>query len=153
VHPGIAADPVPPVLSALLVGDSLSVGLEPHLFGWRVYGREGRRADEGLDQLARVRLLSNTIVVELGTNGGLSPAQVQRAHGISNGRTVIWVVPSNYRSAFRVLMDEKQYWPRLKLFRWDVLARENPDMLYKDRIHPTPEGYRWMADKLKGFVW
>jgi hypothetical protein len=131
--------------SAFVVGDSLTVGVEPWLRaavrhrGWRLTGvdaRVGRPVAEGLQVLrARRSHLPRTVVIALGTNDfGAGRASVRawlaRARALLGHRRIIWVN----------LCLDAQAVPRLAAYR----SVNNALDAFAPR-YDTPAGYRKRA--------
>lgn len=141
-----------------LVGDSLNVGIEPHLAkelpGWRVdaHDRVGRATVEGVDELRALRRsLAPIVVVSLGTNDAEGSEQTFRRlvddaiTVVGPDRCLIWatvVRDGAERTGFdRVLRDARAAYSNLRLVEWATLVSDDPSLLAGDRIHGTPDGY------------
>jgi hypothetical protein len=146
---------------ALLLGDSLNVGIEPWLPdalpGWTIVSasRVGMATYEGVGVLARTddRQTSH-VIVSLGTND--SPdgvagfrTEVRRVlQAIGPGRCVVWatVWRGEANPAFdAVLRDAGAARSRIRIVDWSEMVTEHPDWLAPDGVHATDEGYRERA--------
>lgn len=155
----------PAARTALNLGDSLAVGIDPYLdellSDWTVTPAaiSGRRSDEGLVALKRRRgRLPRVLVVSLGTNDdprsvdgfAATVAEVERIAG--SGRCVVWttivrpaVAGVDYTAFNDVLRREDA---RLRSFRvvdWETMVAKNPGDLREDGVHAVAEGYRARA--------
>ena len=141
-----------------MIGDSLNVGVEPHLAaalpGWRIVSndRVGRTTPEGIDELEAGRpALSSYVVVSLGTNDAPDRVTAFRsdvAHVldlVGPSRCVIWATiwrdgaPGDAFNA--VLRDAVAANRRLRLIEWaemvqaaSRLARRRPAARQRGRL-------------------
>jgi lysophospholipase L1-like esterase len=156
-------DPSPQVRGTVtLVGDSLNVGIEPHvgdaLPGWKVVTNDlvGRTTLEGIAELEAGRgSLSNYVVVSLGTNDSPTGVaefrrNVKRALAlIGPNRCVVWATIWRDRApsvAFNnVLREAAEANPRLVLVEWAQMVERHPELLTSDGLHGNEDGYRERA--------
>jgi hypothetical protein len=169
--PATPAPTAPPRL--VLVGDSLAVGmralLPAALPGWRVevHAKVGRAVGEGLRILDGLRLqpgspsaplvvaaslFDNDAPTNLGALGQAVRATVARA---GPGGCAVWATLSRpplrgvgFGAANRVLEGlaaEPRSGGRLVLVPWADEARAHPELLGRDRVHPTRAGYAVLA--------
>lgn len=158
VAPGRSASPSDP-LAALVVGDSLAVGMRPYLgallpgrtITWDV--RSGRTTPQGLQRL-RARLdaaAPRLVLISLGTNDGPDPrrftSRLRRAlAAIPGDACVVWSSilrprrKSPYRALNAVLRAEARRDPRLHLVDWAGAVRRG-DVKLPDGLHPDAAGY------------
>lgn len=146
--------------SVLVVGDSLAVGVEPHLAGalpgWDIetLARTGKHTSEGVAEIISRGELPGTLVVSLGTNDDPSDTAgfasrvgaVLDAAGPST--CVVWVnivrppyAGVSYAGYNKVLARAYASSPNLVLVDWAGLASADPGLLAPDGVHATPEGY------------
>jgi hypothetical protein len=125
-----------------LVGDSLNVGIEPHLrdelAGWRVDAndRVGRTTREGIDELRRLGAeLAPVVVVSL----------------VGPGRCLLWatiVRDGGDRTGFdRVLHAASAANENVRLVDWAEMVAQDDSLLAVDLVHATPEGYARRAEE------
>ena len=157
----------PPLTAAQLkqcrvaaLGDSLTVGVKPHLEGalakkgcslaW-IDGKVSRKTGEGVDILAARAAngdVPSVLIVGLGTNDRYElahfAARVARVMTLANGRHVIWI--DNAYQPVRghvnqVLADRARRYPNLTVMAWNGPYWANPSWRSNDNIHATPTGY------------
>jgi lysophospholipase L1-like esterase len=161
-----AQDPAP----VLVVGDSLAVGLEPHLGAMLAPGtivwdaRSGRTTPEGLVRL-RARLgevTPRTVVISLGTNDGPDPrrfaSRIRRAlQAIPAADCVVWLDinrpprKGRYAALNRVLYEAAARDPRLVVVHWDRAVRRG-NVALPDGLHPDPAGFRYRSRLIAGAI-
>lgn len=109
---------------------------------------ESRQYATGVDEVQSLKdqgLLGDRVVIHLGTNGEIDPAQFERLMGILAGarRVVIvnvkapraWEAPNN-----GTLASEVKKYKNAVLVDWNRIGNENPGWFYNDGIHLNPEG-------------
>jgi lysophospholipase L1-like esterase len=154
----------------LVVGDSLAVGLEPHLGAmlepsalvWDA--RSGRTTPQGLVRLrARLREVApRTVVISLGTNDGPDPrrfaGRIQRAlQAIPATDCVVWLDinrpprKGRYEALNRVLYEAAERDPRLVVVHWDRAVRRG-NVALPDGLHPDPAGFRYRSRLIAGAI-
>jgi lysophospholipase L1-like esterase len=147
----------------LVVGDSLAVGLEPHLGAmlqpsavvWDA--RSGRTTPQGLVRLrARLREVApRTVVISLGTNDGPDPrrfaSRIHRAlQAIPATDCVVWLDinrpprKGRYEALNRVLYEAAGTDRRLVVVHWDRAVRQGKVAL-PDGLHPDEAGFRYRS--------
>ena len=159
-----APEPAGEVGSLTLVGDSLNVGTDPYLRdeleGWTIdaHDRVGRRTDEGVEELRRLRSsLAPIVVVSLGTNDADGSEDAFRDHVadaigiVGPRRCLLWatVVRSGApRDGFNAVLEAaRAEHPNLRLVDWASLVEREPETLALDTVHGTPEGYARRAEE------
>jgi lysophospholipase L1-like esterase len=154
----------------LVVGDSLAVGLEPHLEAmlqpsavvWDA--RSGRTTPQGLVRLrARLREVApRTVVISLGTNDGPDPrrfaSRIQRAlQAIPATDCVVWLDinrpprKGRYEALNRVLYEAAERDPRLVVVHWDRAVRRG-NVALPDGLHPDEAGFRYRSRLIAGAI-
>lgn len=152
-----------------VVGDSLTVGVEPWLAsdlveqGWTLDGvdaRVGRGVSEGLNRLqADAADLPDTVLVALGTNDlGATPAEVEgwlsNARDIVGGRRLIWVnlclndKGSSRLASYRQIDDALETFAPdygVELADWCAFATRHDITPGYDGIHYGAAGYQQRA--------
>jgi hypothetical protein len=161
--PPVAIEPVPDAPAALpgpcdatpidryAVGDSVMVGAAEQLSaaGFCVDAAQSRFFHEGVERVARLAAegrLGSTVVVSLGTNGLIDPADVHQmmAHLANVPRVVVvtakadrpWVAPSN-----ELLRSLPAMYPNVVVADWEWAAGSCPgSCFWDDAIHLRPDG-------------
>ena len=158
-HPAVTdtlAGPLPGPVSA--VGDSIMLDIQPYLEadipGVRVDGLVSRQFETGIAVVQADRAagtLGNVLVVELGTNGSVTPsdfdAMMQAAAGVK--RVVFvnvdvprpWEAPDNAVLAAGVA----RYPGVAVLADWYALSAGHPEWFTPDQVHLQPAGAQALA--------
>jgi hypothetical protein len=140
------------------VGDSIMLDIQPYLQadipGVRIDGMVSRQFETGIGIVAADReaaSLGNVLVVELGTNGSVTPtdfdAMMQAAAGVQ--RVVFvnvdvprpWAAPDNAVLAAGVA----RYPGVAVLADWDSLSSGHPEWFTPDQVHLEPAGAQALA--------
>jgi hypothetical protein len=126
----------------LAIGDSVLADAVPELAqdGFEADGMVCRQMSQGIAMLeARASDLPHLVVLALGTNGEVTPAQIARALEILGpGRILALVTPhgSVVPSSPEVIRAAARNDPqRILLLDWDRLASEHPGWLAPDGVH------------------
>jgi hypothetical protein len=99
----------------------------------------------------------NTIVVELGTNGPVTPEQIARFMRLADGRRVIFIVPQVPRPWANEVQTLYQslptQYPNVRLVYWNRLSalpngQENPAYFWGDGVHPNWMGIQVLVNGL-----
>ena len=165
-----SAGPAPrPDCTVAVVGDSLTVGVVPHLEGaltrrdcrlawWDA--RSGRPTAEGVQVLAaraRAGQLPDVLIVGLGTNDRHRMADfgghVDEVMRLAGGRQVIWIdlAYEPVRDRLNAVLAQKAArYPDLRTMEWDRHYWARPEWQASDRIHATTAGYRGRAELMAG---
>ncbi len=155
--PGSVPIPVPGPVTT--VGDSIMLDIQPYLEvdvpGARIDGVVSRQFETGISVVQADRAsgtLGNVLVVELGTNGTVTPsdfdAMMQAAAGVK--RVVFvnvdvprsWEVPDN-----QVLAAGVARYPGVAvLANWNALSSGHPEWFTPDQVHLDPAGAQALAN-------
>lgn len=153
------AAPVPPVAGPVTaVGDSIMLDIQPELTvdlpGVTVDGLVSRQFQAGIGVVQSDRAagtLGNVLVVELGTNGAISPsdidAMMQAAAGV---RRVVFVnvnVPRYWTADDNAVLAAgvARYPGRAVLADWNALSTPHPEWFTADQVHLNPAGATALA--------
>jgi peptidoglycan/LPS O-acetylase OafA/YrhL len=156
--PAISPGPPPPVSA---VGDSVmidaEVALQQDCPGSEVYAVVGWQAKPmfaELDALRAANHLGAIVIVEAGTNGAVSPTELDALLTSLADRTKVvvvndhmdrpWAAPNN--AMFPQVVKNH---PNAVVADWDSLAAQHPDWLTSDGVHLQPAGRGPYADMLK----
>jgi hypothetical protein len=150
-HPGRHAIPGRP---PLIIGDSVLLGAVPEVAraGYEVNTRGCRQMSEGLRLLAkRRRRLPSFVVVMLGANGEMSPAQIRRALRILGPRRVLGLVtPRRNPRAVRVMRAAaRRHRGRVVALNWLGYTARHSGWFAPDGNHLGPGGARALARFLR----
>ncbi|SEI96166.1 acyltransferase family protein [Demequina mangrovi] len=151
---------VPAGKEITVVGDSVTLGSAPALAealpGVAVDAEVGRQFAVGVDriaQLARKDRLRPYVVVALGTNGAVTPEEMDRLLRVVGDRTVVLVTPYGDRSWMagsqkQVRAAAKRH-DNVVLADWQRAVEADPGLLGPDGIHPDDEGSAVFATVVK----
>ncbi len=159
--------PAPRPTRVVVVGDSLTVGIETLLpalldgYTVSIDARNGRPLAEGMAIIERIDVSSQPTVLAVGLftnddphNVDLLEAAVRRTvDAVGPGGCAVWAtiarppyLGATYRAAnARLAALEAELSPRLILVPWVETVRASPSLMGDDAIHPTPEGYQARA--------
>ena len=140
----------------LAVGASVMLGAEPALQeklgpNARIDAAVGRQAVDVIERIEGYALdgaLPDEVIVQIGENGPLTQADIDRLHAVLRGlKRVVLVnvrVPRNWEAqSNQVLKDALKDWPEARLADW-YKASADPSLL-ADGAHPTEEGQQVYA--------
>jgi lysophospholipase L1-like esterase len=143
------------VAGVFAVGDSVMLGAASQLRakGIVVDAAQNRQWNSGI-ALLRMHAVSGTlprvVVVHLGNNGAISPAQLDTMLRLLAGRRVVLVNAHEQRSWQRQVNDTLREgvarWPGTALLDWDAAGAARPEWFWGDGIHLRPQGAQAYAD-------
>jgi hypothetical protein len=135
------------------IGDSVLAGAAVCLAarGVKVNAEQSRQVSAAIDILERrSTALPPRIIVHLGTNGGATQAQLDAVMAVLGpDRLVLWSTiqlpddPARYtyeRSTNDAIAALAERYPNVRVFDWESISRQQPEWLYVEGIHMTPEG-------------
>jgi GDSL-like lipase/acylhydrolase family protein len=144
--------------SVYVLGDSLTVGVEPYLAqrlpgrSVEIDGKNGRTTAGGLAIVeARTAPIPPTVVVALGTNDQESAPQfstlIDQLMARFGGRRVVWVNIATARDQAlnAELIAAKSRYPNLEVIDWASIIAAHPEDVLADGIHYTLSGYQLRA--------
>jgi hypothetical protein len=138
----------------LAIGDSVMLGaIEPlRRSGFEIDVRGCRSMSEGLQVLSSRRRsgsLPSLVVMALGNNFSIGPAEIAGAHRILGPRRVLGLVtPRESTSSREAISAAARRWPaRVKVLDWAELSFGRPWTW--DGLHLTPDGARAFAGLLR----
>ncbi len=141
----------------MAVGDSVMLGTVPELTatvaGISVDAAVSRHVSTGIDILASWRdagLLSDAVVVHLGTNGTFSSGEFDEMMQVLAGvRVVVFVnnkVPRSWEAGNNaVIADGVARYPNTVLVDWYSASVNRPEFFWDDGFHVRPEGAQLYA--------
>jgi hypothetical protein len=129
-----------------------ATALEAALPGIYIDAQVGRQMQTGLavvQSLAAAGVLRHFVVVGLGTNGGVTPAQIrQLRRTIGASRELVLVNtfgPQPWEPEVNAVLAAARRGGRVQLANWDLAITARPGLLWPDGIHPRPPGARLYA--------
>jgi hypothetical protein len=160
--PGAAPPPAtapanPAVARVTLIGDSVMVGAETALVQdlgpVRIDAAVNRQFGTAIDILRALKaagLLSDTVVVHMGTNGVITQGHMDAIMDILKDRKrVVFLnlkVPRSWEGIDNdVLASNVAKYPNMKLIDWHTIGNAHPEYFYEDGIHLNPTGQRAYA--------
>jgi len=167
-RPGYAYDhysvfrmPVDPPAGLIIIGDSILTGWSgyfAHVFPNAIIdGKVGRQFSAAIpiwEQLQQEGLTKRVgyVVLELGTNGEVSPADMQNILDLLGNRQVFLVVPEMPRpwekEVQTLYYQTASQYPNVHLVYWNLLSHNHPGYYWKDRVHPNWRGIQVMAQAI-----
>ena len=140
------------------IGDSVmlaaSDALSQRFPGIYIGAEESRHYASGiqiLQQMKNAGTLRDTVFLGFGTNGAAQPNQISQAMDIiGEDHTVVMVVPYGDREwmaqSQKDVIDAAKEYDNAYIADWCGYAKNNPEMLYSDGVHPLPEGASGYSD-------
>lgn len=150
--------PMPQGTNITAIGDSVmlaaSDALSQRFPGIYIDAEESRHYASGiqiLQQMKNAGTLRDTVFLGFGTNGAAQPNQISQAMDIiGEDHTVVMVVPYGDREwmaqSQKDVIDAAKEYDNAYIADWCGYAKNNPDMLYSDGVHPLPEGASGYSD-------
>lgn len=145
-------------VGVIFIGDSILTGWSgyfAHVFpNALISGRVGRQFSCALPiwkslQQAGVTRGVGDVVIELGTNGEVSPADMEQLLKMTGPRQVFLVMPEMPRpweyDVQQLYLQTAATYPNVHLVRWDLLSRDHPQYFWTDEVHPNWEGIQVMV--------
>jgi peptidoglycan/LPS O-acetylase OafA/YrhL len=151
----------PGPIAKLALGDSVMLGAAPQLaeLGFTVDAIESRAFVNGLDTVLQLNAqgrLGDVVVVHLGTNGTIQPADMTRMmEALADVPQVLLLtidVPRDYTAGNNALVyDTVNTYANVSLLDWAGLAANCPgECFYSDGFHLRPEGQAYYASLIDG---
>ena len=156
--PTTTTAPVPIAGPVTAIGDSILLDIQPELSalvpGVGVDGVVSRQFQAGIDVVQSDRAsgtLGRVLVVELGTNGAISPsdvdAMVQAATGVARVVFVNVCVPRAWAAPDDAVLADgvARHADVAVLADWNALATPHPEWFTADQVHLNPAGATALA--------
>jgi hypothetical protein len=162
----LAAGTPPPTVTA--IGDSVMLGAYQQLittvdgmFGAQVTGMdaaESRQFSAGVDKIQELKnanQLGQDVIVQLGTNGTIDPAEFDRMMGLLSDRKKVVIINAKVPRSWEGQVNEtlaagvKRY-KNAVLLDWHGYASQHPEFFYDDEIHLRPDGAAAYAQFVAG---
>ncbi|WP_176211961.1 acyltransferase [Acidithiobacillus thiooxidans] len=142
----------------IIIGDSILTGWSgyfAHIFpNALIDGRVGRQFSsiipiwESLQKTGVTRHVGY-VVVELGTNGTVSPQNMRTFLHLAGNRQILLVVPEMPRpwehEVQQLYFRTAAMHQNVHLVRWDLLSRNHPNYYWTDEVHPDWMGIQVMV--------
>jgi lysophospholipase L1-like esterase len=118
----------------------------------------GRQVWSGAQRLAAYRAAGDlvglkAVVIDLGTNGPMTPGDVARLRALSAGvPRLVFVnvrVPRSWQAESNASLTTVEHRPGVKVVDW-YQASAAPGLLWPDGVHPDPRGQVIYADLVAG---
>lgn len=148
----------------LILGDSIFDGWSGYLLhvfpGALIDARVGRQFSAGVRDYAELLRYPGvqaiqTIILELGTNGPVTPQQVEQFMQLAGpNRQVYWVTPSVPRPWQQEVLEVAHWaahtYPNVHLIHWHQAAKGHTDWFWRDGVHPNWSGIQRLVALLSG---
>jgi hypothetical protein len=147
----------PPQLT--VIGDSVLLGASEHLFrrvdGVEIDAAVGRQIRGGLVRVLDLKsrkMLADTVVIHLGTNGFLGERALREVLSHLRDRKVIlinvkaprrWEGPNN-----TVLSQISAEYNNVKVIDWNAISRRRNDFFVADRVHLSGKGIQTLSAEI-----
>jgi hypothetical protein len=155
--------PTPGPVSA--VGDSIMLDIQPYLAadlpGARIDGLVSRQFESGIAVVQADRAagtLGNVLIVELGTNGSVTPsdfdAMMRAASGVKRVVFVNLNVPRSWEASDNaVLAAGVDRYPGVAVLAdWNAVSSGHPEWFTPDQVHLEPAGAQALANLVAGYA-
>jgi peptidoglycan/LPS O-acetylase OafA/YrhL len=152
-----ASGSLPPQLT--VIGDSVLLGASEHLLrridGVEIDAAVGRQIRGGLVRVLDLKshkVLANTVVIHLGTNGFLGERSLRDVLSHLRDRKVIlinvkaprrWEGPNN-----AVLAQISSEYSNVKVIDWNAISRRRNDYFAPDRVHLSGKGIQTLSAEI-----
>ncbi len=151
------APPAPPGQGVTAIGDSIMIDAAPYLRqklpGIEIDAVVGQQLYQVLAQAPHLRkegVVGNRLILELGTNGGYTPAQLTTLlHELGPMRRIVLVNAHVDRpweqEVNQTIAQVAKTYPDVTVVNWYHLGSLHPSYFYPDGIHLDPTGAQWFA--------
>lgn len=145
----------------IIIGDSILTGWSgyfAHVFpNALIDGRVGRQFSSIIPiwqalQKAGLTRGVGYVVVELGTNGAVSPQNMHTFLRMAGNRQILLVMPEMPRpweaEVQQLYLQTAAEDPNVHLVRWDLLSQHQPQYFWTDGVHPDWVGIQVMVNAI-----
>ncbi|MEY2341196.1 acyltransferase [Acidithiobacillus sp. IBUN Pt1247-S3] len=145
-------------VGVIIIGDSILTGWSgyfAHIFpNALIDGRVGRQFSEAIPiwkvlEQTHVTHRVGYVVVELGTNGEVSPQDMETFLRLVGDRQVLLVMPEMPRfwehEVQNLYIQTARQHANVHLVYWNLLSRDHPQYFWTDRVHPDWMGIQVMV--------
>lgn len=140
-------------VKAIAIGDSVMVDgsndlkkMFPNLLVDAGVSRQPIDGINVLNDYLKKGLVPNVMIVGLGTNGAVSPGQIDQIMNLAGKkRNVYWInvhVPTRpwEKAVNNALYGAMNKYNNLTVIDWNNYAKDHPDWFYSDHVHPNIKG-------------
>jgi len=154
------AGPPPPGHEVTAIGDSIMVDAAPYLQtslpGIAIDAQVGQQltqVQEAVPELKADGAVGNRLIIELGTNGPFSPADLTSLlDSLGPSRRVVLVnthVPRPWQQQVNAtIASVAQSYPNTVMVDWNTISANTPQYFYADGVHLDPAGAKFYASLL-----
>ncbi len=151
------AAPPPPGDEVTAIGDSLMIDATPYLEkllpGIAIDGKIGQQlwqVQDAMPQLKAERMIRKRVIIELGTNGPYTPAQlVALLRSLGPTERIVLVntrVPDPWEQEVNeTIAQVAKTFPHTTMVNWYALSADHLGWFYPDGVHLDPEGASYYA--------
>jgi len=131
------------MLDCLILGDSIAVGVAQFRPECGIHAKVGINSRNWIDKNITKELVANTVVISLGSNDPKNMKTINELFALRQvvgAKQVYWIVPAvnvEAQEAVKIVADK---------FEDKILFIPQ---LSKDKIHPTTNGYKELANNTK----
>ncbi len=152
-----SASPEPKGTGVTAIGDSIMIDAAPFLRQLlpgitidAVVGQQLVEVQAAVPKLRAEGAIGDRLIVELGTNGPYTPAQlVELLHSLGPMRRIVLVntyVDRPWEAEVNAtIATVARTYPNVTLVDWNALGAEHPSYFYPDGVHLNPEGGLYFA--------
>jgi peptidoglycan/LPS O-acetylase OafA/YrhL len=145
--PPVTTTTFPPGMVAVTaIGDSVMLGARrdlqasiPQIAVDATVSRQFHEADEEAVKLAAFGALGPTVVLHLGTNGPMTPGQIDHLMRVLGNRRVLFLtikVPRPWEGIVNQrVLDAAKRWPNITVVDWIAFSAPHPEWFEKDGTH------------------
>lgn len=139
------------------LGDSVllsaSTQLQEFIPNITINAKVGLQVDVAIEELtamAKNGQISHTVFIGLGSNGTFTEQQFEEIYAIVGKNREIYLMNTNVdrswkKSVNKNLDNAAKKYKNVHVIDWDELSKGKPQLFYKDKIHPNPEGGEFYA--------
>jgi hypothetical protein len=154
----VTRQPTVPPAGVVVLGDSIATGWSGYIAhvlpNALISGQVGRQFSSAPQVWETLRAANETasvsdVVIELGTNGYVTPAQASQFISLVGHRNVFLIVPAVPRvwehEVQALYLQLPSEYPNVHLIRWDLLSANHPNYFGRDKVHPNWTGIQVMV--------
>ena len=134
------------MLDCLILGDSIAVGVSQYRPECQVKAEVGISSTGYNEKFGIVTCQANTVIISLGSNDSSATQTAKGSLKLRNSidaDRVIWIIPPEIRN------DKKFMIIKVAMHFNDVILDIPSSYVGPDHVHPTNEGYKYIANMAK----